>query len=278
MGRSVEAEWRERLDRWSAGIPLDQALHQVAVDEGSDAPFSVVDQGLDALAAGVVAARDPLEQLRNVVRHLFDGLGFRGDRESYDAPENSRIDRVLERRRGLPITLSAVVLEVGRRRGLALVGVGFPGHFLVGTAGEPRLFVDPFDQGRIRRRSELAHDLRARFGDLDDAQIAHALAPTSTHDLLVRVSGNLLGSWTRRSNLAAALPNADRRVALRPDVPEFRRDRGLVRAELGLGEEAAFDLGSYLAERPDAPDAAAIRWRIAVAAHAGAVTRPPAGA
>ncbi len=265
----VETSWRAWLSE-RPDPPLDEALHRVAVDEGSTLPFAEIAAQLQALADGVPADPDPDRRLAHLVRLLFGEHRFTGDRATYDDPSNSRIDRVLASRRGLPILLSAVTMEVGRRAGVPLVGVGFPGHFLVATAADPAVYLDPFHGGRLRGASELGQELRSRFGALTEDQVAEALSPVGTIDLLLRVSTNLMGSWARRGRPEAALRNADRRVALRPEAPELRRDRGLLRAELGHAD-AGFDLAAYLDAAPDAPDAERIRWTLAILAHRGAM-------
>jgi regulator of sirC expression with transglutaminase-like and TPR domain len=128
--------------------------------------------------------------------------------------------------------------------------------------------VDPFAGGAVRAEAELSVTLARTLGrDPTAEELAAALEPVSSRDLLVRMSTNLLQSWIRRGRPLDALRNADRRVALRPDVPELRRDRGLLRARLGLRDLAAVDLGSWLAERPDAPDASRIRWQLTLLLH-----------
>jgi regulator of sirC expression with transglutaminase-like and TPR domain len=251
----IEADWSTWLQERGEPVPLDEALHRIAREEGSEAPLASVTGALDRLARG-------LGSLSGVLRRLFEDEGFRGETDAYDDPRNSRIDLVLERRRGLPILLSAVTLEVGRRAGVDLVGVGFPGHFLVSTTRAPRRFFDPFHGGQERSPADLA----SRLPDQDPGALGLALSPISARDLLVRVSSNLVGSWMRRGSPLRALDHADRRVALRPDVPEFTRDRGLMRARLGLGEAAAFDLARYLELAPDAPDATSLRWMLSTLA------------
>jgi regulator of sirC expression with transglutaminase-like and TPR domain len=259
---SIEAVWRHWLERHGEEPPLDEALHRISLEEGSTRPFTEIRQQLDDLAAGLSVEDEVDLTLARLVHRLFVEHGFRGDDQEYDHPQNSRLDKVLERKRGLPILLSAVTLEVARRIGLPLTGVGFPGHFLVGTTREPRIFLDPFHAGRERRAAELAEQLEASAGPLSGATLRQALAPTPTRDLLLRVSTNLMGSWLRRKEPARALLNADRRVALRPEMPELLRDRGWLRAQVGQIELASFDLASYLESRPEAPDATRIRWAL----------------
>jgi regulator of sirC expression with transglutaminase-like and TPR domain len=259
---SIESVWRSWLERHGEEPPLDEALHRIALEEGSTRSFSDVRQQLDTLAAGLSLEAEVDITLARLVHRLFVEQGFRGDDEDYDHPQNSRLDRVLDRRRGLPILLSAVTLEVARRIGLQLTGVGFPGHFLVGTTREPRIFLDPFHAGQVRRAAELAEQLEAQAGPVSGTLLRQALAPTPTRDLLLRVSTNLMGSWLRRSEPGRALLNADRRVALRPEIPELLRDRGWLRAQTGQIELAAYDLATYLDARPDAQDATRIRWAL----------------
>jgi regulator of sirC expression with transglutaminase-like and TPR domain len=263
MDEGVEGRWSRWLEPYGDSPPLDEAAARIASEEGGNGDG--VAAGLDTLAAGVGTARDPVEHLARLVQHLFVELGFRGDDEEYDHPRNSCIDQVIERRRGLPIVLSVITMEVGRRIGLPLLGIGYPGHFLVGTTTSPALYLDPFDGGRIRRTSELVADLGRRLGrDPNRTDIASSLGPTASRDILVRMSTNLFQSWLDRDRPRDALRNADRRVALRPELPELRRDRGLLRAQLGLRDAAVADLGTYLGERPDAADATRVRWQLSV--------------
>lgn len=261
--QDVEARWTRWLEPWSESPPLDEAAARLASEEGGDGTGVIA--ALDALASGVGVGRDGVEQLARLVQHLFGELGFRGDDQDYDDPRNSCIDQVIERRRGLPILLSVVTMEVGRRIGLPLLGIGLPGHFVVGTTTNPGLYLDPFDGGRIRRPSELVADHSRRLGrEGTPREIVQWLRPNSARDILVRMSTNLFQSWLRRDRPQDALRNADRRVALRPNVPLFRRDRGLLRAQLGLRDPAVDDLGTYLGECPDAEDATRIRWQLSV--------------
>jgi regulator of sirC expression with transglutaminase-like and TPR domain len=138
---------------------------------------------------------------------------FVGDREDYDHPENSMLDAVLARRRGLPILLSVVYVEVARRAGIALVGVGLPGHFVVGHFGtEPPLLLDPF-AGGVAVPGEFARTL---------------LRPWGAHETAMRMLNNLVGSYQRRGDLGAAIRAASMRMAL----PAAESERAVLRAEL----------------------------------------------
>jgi regulator of sirC expression with transglutaminase-like and TPR domain len=146
--------------------------------------------------------------------HVLAGLhGFAGDTQQYDRPENSMLDRVLERRRGLPILLSAVYVEVARRAGVPLAGVGLPGHYVVGHFGgsEP-LLLNPFGGG-VRITPEVP---------------AALVRPWTPHETAMRMLNNLVPAFQRRGDLARALRAAELRLALPADA----RDRERLRAEL----------------------------------------------
>jgi regulator of sirC expression with transglutaminase-like and TPR domain len=158
--------------------------------------------GEEVAAAGARTADEQVAVLSNV---LGDTHGFAGDTEEYDHPDNSMLDVVLERRRGLPILLSVVYIEVARRARIPLAGVGLPGHFVVGHAGSrPPLLLDPFNTGRAIDVGEMP------------------LPWTSAHDIAMRMLNNLVGSFHRRGDLASAIRAAELRLQLR--APEQLRD------------------------------------------------------
>jgi regulator of sirC expression with transglutaminase-like and TPR domain len=131
--------------------------------------------------------------------------GFRGNREHYDDPNNSMLDVVLTSRRGLPILLSVVYIEVGRRAGVPIGGVGLPGHFVVAHFGaDPPLLLDPFERGEI---------VSAPVED-------EYLRPSRPHEIAMRMLNNLVGSYKRRGNLTAAIHAARMRLTL-PSEPSL---------------------------------------------------------
>jgi regulator of sirC expression with transglutaminase-like and TPR domain len=171
--------------------------------------FREVDVGravatLDALGAeltqGTADSGGAPEQVADACSHLLGTRhGFRGDRGNYDDPDNSMLDLVLARRRGLPILLSVVYIEVARRADIPIGGVGLPGHFVVAHfGGHPPLLLDPFDGGRV---------LGAAVGH-------EAVRPWRPHEIAMRMLNNLVGSYQRRANLAAAIRAASMRLSL----------------------------------------------------------------
>jgi regulator of sirC expression with transglutaminase-like and TPR domain len=140
----------------------------------------------------------PAAEARACVELLGERHGFAGDRERYDQPDNSMLDRVLARRRGLPILLSVVYVEVARRAGVALFGVGLPGHYVVGHFGaQPPLLLDPFAGGEPL-----------------DVSADPLVRPWSPHEIVMRMLNNLVGSYQRRGNIGAAIRAGEMRVTL----------------------------------------------------------------
>jgi regulator of sirC expression with transglutaminase-like and TPR domain len=181
---------------------------------------------------------------------LFAEEGFCGDAETYDEPANSSVARVLASRRGMPITLSIVAIEVGRRAGLALSGVGLPGHFVVGGPDLPSgRFLDPFDGGELYDAEALA----ARVGQVFGAAIElppEAFLPDSSRAILTRVLFNLRRSWEKRGRFAEALAALECAGALDPSEASVPRERGLLLLRLKRPEEAIAALEAYLAAAP----------------------------
>jgi regulator of sirC expression with transglutaminase-like and TPR domain len=213
------------------------------------------------------AAADPVEAgARGAVealnQYLFGELGFRGNEADYYDPRNSLLHHVLERRTGIPITLSIVYMEVGRRAGLSVEGVGLPGHFVV-RAFEPGgapVLVDPFnakatDEEECQQRLDLIYGGRVTLG-------AEHLRAAGVREILARVLGNLKGVYAQAQMSGRALAAVERILLLSPHDLEERRDRGMLLAQLGRLPEAVADTQSYLNLRPDAPDAEAVREQL----------------
>jgi len=193
-----------------------------------------------------------VETVARLNHYLFTHLGFKGDDNEFDDPENSKLDAVFEQRKGLPILLSVVTMIAAERVGLKMHGIGFPTHFIVGPADAlPRFFIDPFNGGRILRSEQLEHWFE-RISCRSDGRMppfSWWLKPASTRQILCRMNNNLKNSYLRRNNLDGALRCVERLLVLTPEAIEARRDRGLLRFELGQEEEGAKDLDAYLAAR-----------------------------
>lgn len=188
--------------------------------------------------------------------YLYDEVGFKGEGADYRDPRCSDLSEVVARKTGLPITLAVVLMAVGRRAGLRVEGVSFPGHFLVRLGGPEGLYLDPFDDARVLDRADLEALGRRVLGPGGTLHPEH-LSPVGSRAIAARMLANLKNLFERRSDHARALVACDRLVDLTAS-PEVIRDRGVHALALGALGVARDDLARYLRERPDAPDASTI--------------------
>ena len=227
---------------------------------------------VDALAARlkqrIAADTAPLQRLRYLNRYFFQELGFAGNVNDYYDPGNSYLHRVLATRRGIPITLALIYIEIAQQIDLEARGVSFPGHFLIKLKmPQGEVVIDPFS-GRSLSRDDLDERIapyRRRHGLTGDAEVPLGLfLQTATPRAVVaRVLRNLKEIHRGAEDWGRLLPVMDRLVVLLPDDWDERRDRGLVRAELGDGDGAVDDLAIYIQHSAHADDARAIAARLA---------------
>ena len=198
-------------------------------------------------------AGDARERIRTVNRYLFDEEGFSGNRRHYDDPRNSFLNAVLDRRRGIPVTLALVYLEVARRAGLRVEGVNFPGHFLLRLAPEPTvepedaddLVLDPFHRGAILSPQDCRRLLREHAGA--DAELTPALLAGATKvQILSRMVVNLKRLYIKLRSFPQGLAMTDLLLALDPAALTELRDRGLLAYNLNDYAAALSDLETYL--------------------------------
>ena len=244
-------------------VPLDEAVLAIAEEEYPGLDVGAVLSQLDRLAARVRArapARDRAASLLSALRWvLVEEEGLRGNDRDYQDPRNSFLNEVLERKLGIPISLSVVWMEVARRAGLRLQGVGFPGHFLTKYAspGGIEIFVDAFHGGELLSADECVARYRARTGGRDlDRRYLDAVAP---RQILARTLHNLRRIYLERKDDVRAWWVIDRLLMLTPGQLDALRDRGLVAARLGAGAAALRDLEEYLERAPSASDGDEVR-------------------
>ncbi len=244
-------------------VPLDEAVLAIAQEEYPDLDAGAVLARLDRLGERVRArapARERAASLLSALRWvLVEEEGLHGDERDYHDPRNSFLNEVLERKVGIPISLSVVWMEVARRAGLRLDGVGFPGHFLTKYAspGGIEIFVDAFHRGELLSADECVARYRARTGGRDlDRRYLEAVTP---RQILARTLHNLRRIYLERKDDVRAWWVLDRILMLAPGQLEALRDRGLVAARLGAAAAAVRDLEAYLARASSASDADEVR-------------------
>lgn len=268
MSRQAEARARFAacVGRPEEEIDLAEAALLIAAEEYPDLDVAAY-LALLARMGGearrrAAGARSPASALEALNRYLFDELGFAGNAEDYYDPRNSYVNEVLDRRTGIPITLSTVYMAVARHGGLPIRGVGFPGHFLVKLEWEGgEIVLDPFNRGVILTESDCERLLtrttegRTRFSrDLLEA--------TGTKAILARMLGNLKGVYSATRQFAKALSCVERILLLAPDAPREIRDGGLLLAQLHRTEEAIQALLRYLKQTPAPEDAEKVREQL----------------
>lgn len=224
-----------------------------------------LDRLADAVRAKLPASPTPQDTLKCLNTHLFFEEGLRGNTSRYYDPRNSFLNEVLETKAGIPITLSVIYMEVGRRLGLTLDGVGFPGHFLVKYSGpDEEQILDPFLGGASLSEAQLAAKLKTMYGGDDSlaVQIPRLLTPSTKKEILTRMLRNLKGVYLNKGDFLRALSVIDRILLVQQDVPTEFRDRGAVQQRLGRIQGAVRDFKKYLELVPDADDAPRIKTLI----------------
>jgi len=212
----------------------------------------------------VDAARTPSAAVDALNHALFELERFRGNQDQYDDPRNSFLDEVLSRRRGLPITLSVLYVEIARQLGLEAYGIGFPGHFLAKVVGvsdlaEREIIVDPFF-GKVLSLDDCAERVRAAAGDHVDLELDW-LRPVSAVEIYVRMLNNLKMLYLRNGDGLGALGCFDRIVVLAPDAAYEFRDRGMLLERMECVNAAIDDYTRFLELSPMDESSPPIRAR-----------------
>lgn len=261
------AEWRRIAGMPDEDVSLAEGALWIAAAEY---PGLDVDDYLGRLHGMATTLRKRLradiataEKLLALNHYLFSELGFAGNADDYYDPRNNFLNEVLERRLGIPITLGVVYMEVGRRIGLGLHGVSFPGHFLVKCAlRDGMVILDPYSRGLSLGVDELRQRLQDAGGDadVDEATLGHLLGAAPNKEVLARMLRNLKAVYSRQEDWLRALSSSERLIALDPDdAGEEYRDRGGIYLRLECFRAALGDFGTYLRQRPGAADADAVR-------------------
>lgn len=244
-------------------INLAKAALYIAVEEYPRIDVEAYLKLLDSMAAAVQerlpADRYPLRVIKTINHYLYDELGFTGNADDYYDPRNSFLNDVLDRRTGIPITLSLVYLEIARRLDFPMLSIGMPGHFLMRPDFEDAgIFVDAFNHGEILFPQDCQERLTQIYGRTVPL-LPEFLEPITPQQFLARMLTNLKMIYLNRQEHQKALGAIDRILLLFPQAPYQLRDRGLLYFQLGRPTAACIDLENYLAIAPDAEDANMIR-------------------
>lgn len=225
---------------------------------------SQLDRLVDELPVKLARCKDLRGVVTTFTSHVYASLGFAGDSEHYYDPRNSDLLSVIERRKGIPISMAVVLMAMGRRVGITVEGVGFPGHFLARVGGTDGYIIDPFSRGLLMDEPSLERLIRKQFGPKSQLAPEH-FSITSHAAIAQRMLHNLYAIYNARREHSHALLVADRLFSLNERV-EHQRDRGLQAHAMGATLGAKADLEAYLEARPNAADRAQIETLLAASA------------
>jgi regulator of sirC expression with transglutaminase-like and TPR domain len=259
------------LVRDDEGLPLLEAAASIAQDEYPDLDVQQVLGDVDQLLARARRrcgdVTDPLQRLRVLNQFFFRDMGFGGNVNNYYDPDNSYLNVVLRTRRGIPITLAVLWLELAQGLGLKARGINFPGHFMVKVnLPDGQAVIDPFTGQSLSREdlSERLEPYKRRHGLVDDFDVPVGLylQAATPRDILARMLRNLKEVHRTQEDWLRLIAVLDRLLILLPDAWTEYRDRGLAWAEMGDNRLAVADLDTYMAQTDDALDRDAIGQRL----------------
>ena len=272
------AAFAAHIEAGEGRIDLARACLMIAEDAypdlDVDAYLATLERLAEVLRARLGGSGAAEEKLLALNAYVFEELGFTGNAEDYYDPRNSYLNEVIDRRTGIPITLAVLYMELGRRVGLPLEGVSFPGHFLVRLRMRHGMLVlDPFCGGAPLAMDDLRERLRrvvpqgaATPLTVDDLPLDSFLEPADKRQILGRVLRNLKGVYLAGDRTERALEVLNRLCIVAPDSGTDLRDRGLVYERLECWRPALDDLRAYIAREPQASDAEQVRARMLVLA------------
>jgi len=266
MAGDLIADFRRAVSGPDDRVDLACAALEIARDDYPDLDVAGYLRRIDQIAVHVM---ERLESEKTVYHRIaalnsvmFEEHGFHGNRRNYYDPKNSFLNEVIERKMGIPISLSVLYMEVAQRTGLPLYGVSFPGHFLVKYSDDrERIVIDPFNAGEVKSRESLRQLLKSLYGGkvtlVDDF-----LEPVTKKQIIRRMLNNLKMIYLQEKNFLKTLAVLQRLVVLDPSSAEDIRDRGSVYLKLECFQYALADFESYLGLVPNAKDADAVREEI----------------
>jgi regulator of sirC expression with transglutaminase-like and TPR domain len=258
MSTRSRRTFQELVTLPDGAVPLAEAALLLACEEYPQLEISpyldMLDEMADKVRPKLHPGMSPLDTIEALNEVLFGVVGFRGNTENYNDPRNSFFNDVLERRVGIPITLSAVYLEVARRISFPIFGVGMPGHFLVKYGDRTQeFFMDPFNSGQILTREDCERRFTEMFGN-DQEFSERMLAVVSPRQMLFRMLNNLKTIYLKAHAYEKSLAMVDMMLLADPEAIEQYRDRGILKVQLRRFDAAVRDFEQYVKGAPNSKD------------------------
>jgi regulator of sirC expression with transglutaminase-like and TPR domain len=266
MSRPVRESFAKEVARDDSGMNLAYAALLISEYLTHAADIAAYLAILDELAAraqpAVQAAKTDVDIVEALNQFLFNKLNFAGNSGNYYHPDNSFLNKVLDQRTGIPISLSVIYLEIGLRLGLPLWGIGMPRHFIVGYGTQTRpIYIDVFDQGRILSEDDCL--AISHVAPADRLAFKHDyLKPTPNRAIIFRMLLNLKQIYVTWEDWTNAYKTVDLMVLTRPEEITEVRDRGLLAYRLDRLQDAIFDIKRYLFLASDSVDAGWLENRL----------------
>jgi regulator of sirC expression with transglutaminase-like and TPR domain len=264
---SARQHFYQEIQQPDGEISLGKAALHIAQEEypelDTEEYLNALDTMANELQERLPTSRYPLRMVQSINQYLYSDLGFAGNQTNYYDPRNSFLNQVIDRRLGIPITLSLVYLEVAQRIDFPMVGVGMPGHFLIRPdVPEIEIFVDAFHGGEIM----FVQDCQDRLSQIYQQPVTlqpEFLAVISKRQFLGRMLTNLKYIYLKQPDFVKSLAAVERILLLFPDSTVELRDRGLLNYQLGRYPQAIEDLQIYLSQVPQAEDAVVVEELLA---------------
>jgi regulator of sirC expression with transglutaminase-like and TPR domain len=263
---NARARFADLVSRSESDINLAEAALIIAAEEYPRLDVALYMEKLEnfgnRLRERTESATTTADIIASLNATIFDELGFQGNRENYYDPRNSFLNEVIDRRTGIPITLSLIYIEVARQIGFPIHGIGLPGHFIVGYFNpDEDFFIDVFNGGRLLSENALADLVAGMSGGRVQFNATHLL-PVTRKQILTRMLSNLLGIYAGSQDYRRAIASIERILLLIPDSLPHIRDYGLLLAHIDKNSSAIEQLERYLQQMPDAEDAETIKEQI----------------
>lgn len=257
---NLGSDWRALLQQAEKDWDLCTAGLIIAAQLQPELDVSAYQHKLDELSDEIsrhihsdMTVQDRIHQLN---LYFYDELGFEGDKQDYYLPDNSLLNLVLDRRRGIPITLAVIYLKLAAVVGLDAYGIGFPGHYLIGVHDEDEdIILDPFDHGKTLDHNQLRSMLQQlTHVTADEIVLGKNLLPAAKSDSVVRMLRNLKQIYIEAQKVELSLACIEMILSIIPEAPDELRDRGMVYQHIEYTQGAINDLTHYLELVPDAEE------------------------